>query len=139
MLSLPYLDQTYLNGEENIFRKEKLRSGASAKKTLFSCLFSGLNIKAVQSLGKGQKSHSTSAPTYLFVSQMITFPSNPDVTSSLVLVSYSMFLTQLVWPCKVHTFVFSFLRSQSAIVVSSEQVAKSRLSRNLKMGEKYRG
>lgn len=96
MLSLPYLDQTYLNGEENIFRKEKLRSGASAKKTLFSCLFSGLNIKAVQSLGKGQKSHSTSAPTYLFVSQMITFPSNPDVTSSLVLVSYSMFLTQLV-------------------------------------------
>lgn len=34
MLSLPYLDQTYLNGEENIFRKEKLRSGASAKKTL---------------------------------------------------------------------------------------------------------
>lgn len=67
----------------------------------------------------------------LFVSQVITFPSNPDVTNSLVLVSYSMFLTQLVWPCKVQTLVLRFRRSQSATVVSSEQVAKSLLSRNL--------
>lgn len=75
--------------------------------------------------------------TYLLVSQMITFPSKPDVTSNLVLVSYSMFFTQLVWPCKVHTFVSSFLRSQSAIVVSSEQVANSLLSRNLQI--KWKG
>lgn len=68
---------------------------------------------------------------HLFVSQVITFPSNPDVTNSLVLVSYSMFLTQLVWPCKVQTLVLRFRRSQSATVVSSEQVAKSLLSRNL--------
>lgn len=62
---------------------------------------------------------------------MMTFPSKPEVTSNLVLVSYSMFLTQLVWPCRVHTLVLSFLRSQSAMVVSSEHVANSRLSRNL--------
>lgn len=70
---------------------------------------------------------------------MMTFPSKPDVTSNLVLVSYSMFLTQLVWPCRVHTLVFSFLRSQSAIVVSSEHVANSRLSRNLGAGGRHCG
>lgn len=74
---------------------------------------------------------SAAGPTHLLVSQMMTLPSKPEVTSSLVLVSYSMFLTQLVWPCRVHTLVLSFLRSQSAMVVSSEQVANSRLSRNL--------
>lgn len=76
---------------------------------------------------------------YLLVSQMMTFPSNPDVTSNLVLVSYSIFFTQLVWPCKVHTFESSFLRSHSATVVSSEHVANNLLSRNLQIQKKRKG
>lgn len=67
----------------------------------------------------------------LLVSHVITFPSNPDVTRRRVFVSYSMFFTQLAWPCSEHTFEFSFRRSHNAIVVSSEQVANKRLSKNL--------
>lgn len=61
----------------------------------------------------------------------MTFPSKPEVTSRRVLVSYSMFFTQLACPCSEHTLEFSFRRSHSAMVVSSEQVANKRLSRNL--------
>lgn len=61
----------------------------------------------------------------------MTLPSKPDVTRSLVLVSYSMFFTQLAWPCSEQTLEFSFRRSHNAIVVSSEQVANRRLSKNL--------
>lgn len=73
----------------------------------------------------------TSNSTNLLVSQVITFPSKPDVTSKRVCVSYSIFFTQLAWPCNEHTFEFSFLKSHNAMVVSSEQVANNRLSRNL--------
>lgn len=45
--------------------------------------------------------------------------------------SYSMFFTQLAWPCNEQTFEFSLRRSHNAIVVSSEQVANKRLSKNL--------
>lgn len=61
----------------------------------------------------------------------MTLPSKPDVTRSRVLVSYSMFFTQLAWPCNEQTFEFSLRRSHNAIVVSSEQVANKRLSKNL--------
>lgn len=61
----------------------------------------------------------------------MTLPSKPEVTSSRVLVSYSMFFTQLAWPCSEHTLELSLRRSHSAMVVSSEQVANNRLSRNL--------
>lgn len=67
----------------------------------------------------------------LLVSHVMTLPSKPDVTRSRVLVSYSMFFTQLAWPCNEHTFEFSLRRSHNAIVVSSEQVANKRLSKNL--------
>lgn len=72
--------------------------------------------------------------THLFVSHVMTLPSKPDVTRRRVLVSYSMFFTQLAWPCNEQTFEFSFLRSHNAIVVSSEQVANKRLSKNLQGG-----
>lgn len=62
----------------------------------------------------------------------MTLPSKPDVTRRRVLVSYSMFFTQLAWPCNEQTFEFSFRRSHNAIVVSSEQVANKRLSKNLR-------
>lgn len=65
------------------------------------------------------------------MSHVMTLPSKPDVTRRRVLVSYSMFFTQLAWPCKEHTFEFNFLKSHNAIVVSSEQVANKRLSKNL--------
>jgi len=69
--------------------------------------------------------------TNLFVSHVMTLPSKPDVTRRRVLVSYSMFFTQLACPCNEQTFEFSLRRSHNAIVVSSEQVANKRLSKNL--------
>lgn len=52
------------------------------------------------------------------------------------MVSYSMFFTQLACPCKEHTFEFNFRKSHNAIVVSSEQVANKRLSKNLPVTRK---
>lgn len=76
--------------------------------------------------------------TNLFVSHVITFPSKPDVTRRRVFVSYSMFFTQLACPWSEQTFEFSLRRSHNAIVVSSEQVANKRLSKNLQDKERKR-
>lgn len=73
--------------------------------------------------------------TNLLVSHVMTLPSKPDVTRRRVLVSYSMFFTQLAWPCSEQTFEFSLRRSHNAMVVSSEQVANKRLSKNLREGQ----
>lgn len=74
-------------------------------------------------------------PTNLLVSHVMTLPSKPDVTRRRVLVSYSMFFTQLAWPCSEQTLEFSLRRSHNAMVVSSEQVANRRLSKNLEGDE----
>lgn len=58
-------------------------------------------------------------------------PSNPDVTSSSLLLAYSMFLTHSEWPRRVLILVLRYLASHRHTVVSSEQVANVRESRNL--------
>ena len=112
-----------------------------------------LSGKTVKMVGESWDSHPSHWPIYckvhtlvtrflknmfqpgarsnLLVSQVMTFPSKPEVTRRRVLVSYSIFFTQLAWPCREHTLEFKFRRSHNAMVVSSEQVANRRLSRNL--------
>ena len=55
----------------------------------------------------------------------------PEVTSELSSCEYSIFLTQFEWPRRVRIRDFKFRTSHSATVVSSEQLAKVRVSRNL--------
>lgn len=83
-------------------------------------------------LRHGRQTQNEHTHTHLLVSHVMTLPSKPDVTRSRVLVSYSMFFTQLAWPCSEHTLELSLRRSHSAMVVSSEHVANRRLSRNLR-------
>ena len=59
-------------------------------------------------------------------------PSNPEVRRRPVLRSYSMFLTQFVWPLSSCSFCFKNLTSHNATVESSEHVANNLESRNLK-------
>lgn len=65
------------------------------------------------------------------MSQVKTQPSKPDVTNNPSSLTNSIFFTQLEWPLKVLIFCLRFLISHNATVVSSEQVAKVRQSRNL--------
>jgi len=58
-------------------------------------------------------------------------PSNPLVSNKLSLGLYSMFLTQFECPWRVLILCFKFLASHRATVLSSEQVANIRWSRNL--------
>lgn len=69
---------------------------------------------------------------YEFKSQVKMDPSKPDVTRRQSRLLYSMFFTQLECPRNVLILVLRFLVSYSATVESSEHVAKSRSSRNLR-------
>lgn len=60
-------------------------------------------------------------------------PSKPLVNNRLSLGLYSMFFTQLECPWRVRILCFKFLASHKATVLSSEQVANMRWSRNLSL------
>lgn len=76
-------------------------------------------------------------PLYLLISQVKMLPSKPEVRRRPVLRSYSMFLTQFVWPLSSCSLCFKNLTSQSATVESSEHVANNLESRNLQTQRFY--
>lgn len=94
-------------------------------------LASGLSLVRIRPFVWNTRVYKILFSVKLLMSQVYMLPSNPLVNSRLSFGLYSMFFTQFECPWSVRILCFKFLASQRATVLSSEQVANIRWSKNL--------
>lgn len=109
--------------------KKDTRTNIGLAKLRESSLIGSSPVELVTTEG----SCTTVIDIYPLISHPRIFPSKPEVTRIPSAAEYSMFFTQLLWPCRRRIRRFRFRTSHSATVWSSLQEANTRESRNLQI------